>query len=225
MGQVVKAKVVLVDIEGTISSQSYVLEVLYPYSRIRFEAWLAEHAGTAEAEAIIAETRLLSGHDDVIRALEEWQDADLKKPPLKKLQGLIWDSGYAEGAFKGHLYEDAFTALSAWKARGLPVYVFSSGSIKAQTQFFENSQFGDARPLFAGHFDTDIGAKVEAGSYRRIAEALKLAPGELVFFSDNPKELAAATAAGLQIVHVLREDTVSVPHYAEIRSFAEVAIS
>lgn len=40
------------------------------------------------------------------------------------------------------------------------------------------------RQLFDGHFDTTIGAKVEAKSYERIAEKIGCQPEEITFLTD-----------------------------------------
>jgi enolase-phosphatase E1 len=216
---------VLLDIEGTISSQSYVIDVLYAFLRERMPAYVAAHRGDPVIEAILADTIALSGSDeDPVETLLAWLAVDKKAPPLKKIQGLIWEGGYAEGAFKGHIYDDAFAVLTRWKKAGVPLYIFSSGSVQSQVQFFQFNQEGDLRPLFSGHFDTDIGAKIETTSYPKIAAAIGVAPEKLLFFSDNPRELVAATAAGLPVVHVLREDVPSDPRYPEITSFEAVQL-
>ncbi len=217
--------VVLLDIEGTISSQSYVVDVMYPYVRDHLPGYVAARRGDPVIERILADAAALAGPGaDPVEAMLGWLAEDKKAPPLKKAQGLIWEAGYAEGAFRGHIYEDAHAALVRWRAAGVPLFIFSSGSVQAQVQFFENNAAGDLRGLFSGHFDTDIGAKVETESYRRIAAAIGVAPDRLLFFSDNPRELVAATAAGLPVVHVLREDVASDPRFPEIRSFEEVTL-
>ncbi|BCP55505.1 enolase-phosphatase E1 [Kaistia sp. 32K] len=217
--------VVLLDIEGTISSQSHVTNVLYAYLRERLPAYVAEHRDDPVIQKILADTIALSGTDeDPVETLLGWLAEDKKAPPLKKIQGLIWEHGYAEGAFTGHIFDDALAALQRWHAAGVPLYIFSSGSIQSQVQFFQFNQAGDLRSLFNGHFDTDTGAKVETASYGKIAEAIGVAPERLLFFSDNPRELVAATAAKLPVVHVLREDTAPDARFPEIRSFDEVEL-
>ncbi|MBN9058927.1 acireductone synthase [Kaistia sp. MMO-174] len=218
--------VVLLDIEGTISSQPYVIEVLYGYLRRHMPAYVAAHRDDPVIQKILADTVVLSGTDaDPVETLLGWLAEDKKAPPLKKIQGLIWENGYAEGAFKGHIYADALAVLTRWHAAGIPLYIFSSGSIQSQVQFFQFNRAGDLRFLFKGHFDTDTGAKVETASYGKIAEAIGVAPERLLFFSDNPRELVAATAAGVPNVHVLREDTPPDARFAEIRSFEEVELT
>jgi enolase-phosphatase E1 len=50
--------------------------------------------------------------------------------------------------------------------------VYSSGSVPAQRLLFGNSDAGDLLPLFHAFFDTAVGHKREADSYRGIARSL-----------------------------------------------------
>jgi enolase-phosphatase E1 len=219
-------EIVLLDIEGTISSQSFVIRVLYSYLRERLPAYVAAHCDDPEIQRILDDTVALAGDGaDPVETLLAWLAVDKKAPPLKKVQGLVWEHGYAEGAFKGHIYDDALAVLTRWKTAGVPLYIFSSGSLQSQIQFFQFNQAGDLRPLFSGHFDTDTGAKVETGSYLRIAEAIGVAPERMLFFSDNPRELVAAEAAGVPHVQVLREDMPADGRFAAIHSFEEVELA
>ncbi|CAM5249711.1 Enolase-phosphatase E1 OS=Rhodanobacter lindaniclasticus OX=75310 GN=mtnC PE=3 SV=1 [Rhodanobacter lindaniclasticus] len=93
----------------------------------------------------------------------------------------------------------------AWRADGLRLYVYSSGSVPAQQLFFQYSEAGDLTPLFAGYFDTETGPKREASSYRRIAEAVGEEPRHLLFLSDIVEELDAARAAGFHTGWLVRE--------------------
>lgn len=127
---------------------------------------------------------------------------------MKQLQGLVWEEGYNEGAFKGHIYDDAYAALEGWRKAGVPMHIFSSGSVKAQVEFFQNSNRGDLRPCFGRHYDTDIGAKVVPESYLKIAADLGAAPDRILFLTDNPREVAAARQAGVHVVQVIRAPSV-----------------
>jgi 1,2-dihydroxy-3-keto-5-methylthiopentene dioxygenase len=125
-------------------------------------------------------------------------DEDRKSTALKALQGIIWRDGYLNGDFTGHLYPDVLPALEKWKAQGIDLYVYSSGSVAAQKLLFGYSDEGDITHLFTGYFDTLVGAKREVQSYRNIAEHLGHAPGTILFLSDIHQELDAAEAAGLR---------------------------
>jgi enolase-phosphatase E1 len=76
--------------------------------------------------------------------------------------------------------------------------VFSSGSVLAQQLLFRHSSAGDLTKFLTWYFDTTTGAKVDAGSYRRIATAMARPPSAIVFISDATGELDAAREAGMQ---------------------------
>ena len=185
---------ILTDIEGTTSSIAFVAELLFPYARARVADYVAAHR--EETAAILAEVAATEPGDPVA-TLIRWIDEDRKATPLKALQGMIWADGYASGAFRGHVYPDAVAGLRRWHAAGVRLYVFSSGSVAAQKLLFGYSDAGDLTPLFSGYFDTNMGAKREAGSYAKIAEAIGDTPTDVLFLSDTPEEVAAAREAGM----------------------------
>ncbi|MDQ6926635.1 MAG: acireductone synthase, partial [Candidatus Eremiobacteraeota bacterium] len=163
----------------------------------------------------------------VLAHLHAWIAEDRKATPLKTLQGLIWAEGYATTGLRGHVYPDAAAGLRRWHAAGLRLYVYSSGSIEAQRVLFANSAEGDLTPLFSGNFDTTIGPKREAASYRAIASLMDLAPADVVFLSDVDAELDAARTAGMQTVRLLRPaDTPNgaTTTHASMTSFDELHV-
>jgi enolase-phosphatase E1 len=201
---------VLVDIEGTISSLPHVVDTHYPFTRKHIAAYLKAHGDEPDIRKALADTRALARPDESeLEALHRWIDDDAKAPPLKWLQGLVWIAGYESGELQGHIYPDALRALTDWRRAGIPVHIFSSGSVQCQVQFFQHCPDGDHRDFFTRHFDTDIGAKVDPFSYVRIAAALNLPTESIVFFSDNPRELEAARSRGVVVVQVLREGAVA----------------
>lgn len=219
-----EADAVLLDIEGTISPLSFVRDVLFPYARAHLDSFVDTHRGDAEVAQILNEASDLANGGSALAALHDWQDRDVKAPPLKKLQGLIWKDGYRAAIFKSLLFPDALAAMRRWKAAGLHLYVYSSGSLQAQLLFFEFNTEEDLRPLFSGFFDTGIGSKLEAKSYAQIAERIDTNVNRIVFFSDNAGELDAAREAGLQTCLVAREEILSAPGFTTISSFGEVRI-
>lgn len=221
----IAASVVLLDIEGTISPLSFVRDVLFAYSREHLEDFVASHRDDPAVAGLLKEASALADGGDPIAALADWQDRDVKTPPLKKLQGMIWETGYRNGAFRSPLFPDALAALKRWHTAGIPLAIYSSGSVKAQLLFFEFGAAGDLRPMFFRHFDTDIGPKIESTSYTRISAEVGVSPGGIVFLSDAQKELEAAQAAGLQTVHVVKENTERAPGFEEISDFGEILLA
>jgi enolase-phosphatase E1 len=171
--------------------------------------FIRQHAQEAAVRKELEEVRRLSGKNlsepEVIEQLIRWIDEDKKITPLKSLQGMIWEDGYKKDAFKGHMYEDAVRHLKQWKQAGVRLYVFSSGSVQAQKLLFAHTEYGDLTPLFSGYFDTTIGNKREADSYRKIAEAIGAPPGDILFLSDIREELDAARSAGMQTFLLKRD--------------------
>jgi enolase-phosphatase E1 len=119
----------------------------------------------------------------------------------------LWERGYKNGDLKGHVYPDVAPKLEEWKASGLSMGVFSSGSVAAQKLIFGYSVAGDLTPYFSAYFDTRTGGKRETETYRRIAAELQLPAWDILFLSDIKEELEAADAAGCQTVQLLRPGT------------------
>lgn len=227
---------VVLDIEGTLTATSQVHVVLYDYARPRLGPWIDAHGDDPVVTEAVAEIRKLGNLPDtastaeVVAVLHGWMDADQKIAPLKTLQGLIWEKGYADGDLITTFFPDVAPKLRAWHEAGLKLAVFSSGSVAGQIASFSRTTDGDLTALFSGHFDTvNAGPKREAPSYRAIAGALGADPARTVFFSDVPAELHAALAAGWQTVGVARDgepfgDADFAPHRA-IGSFADIEVS
>ncbi len=209
-------KAILTDIEGTISSISYVKDVMFPYSLQRLGSFLKENWDTQEVRQII---NLLSQKlskqvslEEATEIFKEWIEKDLKETALKELQGLIWEEGFKNGELKGHIYPDAYEKLKEWKEKGLKIYVFSSGSVKAQKLFFSYSVYGDITYLFNGFFDTKIGSKKEVNSYLEIAKSIDTQADDILFLSDVEEELDCAKSAGMHTYRIVREEESTSKH-------------
>src|SRR5690606_39535088 len=73
----------------------------------------------------------------------------------------IWEKGYKQGLYQAHVYPDVPDVLRRWLEEERNLYIYSSGSIKAQQLFYRYSTEGDLRLLFSGYFDTTIGRSEE----------------------------------------------------------------
>ena len=223
-------RAVLTDIEGTTSSLSFVKDVLFPYARTHLAVFVRQHAQDPRVALQLEAVRSEECDPDlsldaVIDRLVDWIDQDRKITPLKTLQGMIWENGYRNGDFQGHIYPDAEQVLRDWHARGLALYVYSSGSVQAQKLLFAHTAFGDLTPLFDGYFDTNVGGKLNPDSYRAIAAAIGIAAVEILFLSDIQAELDAAAAAGCRTTWLVRDDSPD-PQAAhrQVRDFRAIDI-
>lgn len=210
---------ILSDIEGTTTAIAFVHRSLFPYAASALEEFLARHGDDPAVAAILADVP-----GDKLATLRGWMAADAKVMPLKALQGLIWDQGYAQGALRGQLWPDVAEGLRAWHARGLHLAIYSSGSEQAQRLLFRHSEAGNLEPLFEGFFDTRMGAKREAASYTRIAQAWGAAASDILFLSDVAEELDAARESGLGTCQLVRagDGTLASGRHPEAADFGAV---
>ncbi len=202
---------IVTDIEGTTSDIDFVKNVLFPFSRERLDSFVRAHAHHVQVREALVQTAAEIGAqsddlDTCIAALIRWIDEDRKITPLKTIQGLIWQHGYAAKNFSAHVYADAPIKLRQWKNNGKRLFVYSSGSVAAQKMFFANSKVGDITDLFEDYFDTRIGGKREVDSYRKIAQVIAIEPSRILFLSDIEAELDAARQAGWLTGWLRRKD-------------------
>jgi enolase-phosphatase E1 len=207
-----KVKAIVTDIEGTTTSLSFVKDVLFPYAREHLPEFVSRHADEPKVreqlEAVCRETGTSLNDQQIVEQLLQWIEQDKKITPLKALQGMIWEDGYKNGDYTGHVYADAVTNLKKWHDQGIKLYVFSSGSVQAQKLIYRYSDAGDLTTLFSGYFDTRVGSKREVGAYEYIAREIGEAAENILFLSDIKEELDAAKVAGMQTVWLVREDVL-----------------
>jgi enolase-phosphatase E1 len=196
--------------------------------------FLATNSNSAEVNADIALLReeqaadLSKGNHPPASITDyiDWLiERDRKSTGLKSLQGKIWRQGYVDGSLKSQVYADVAPALERWRARGLSINIFSSGSVLAQQLLFAHTEAGDLTKFIDNYFDTNIGKKGEAASYRRIAEALSLNTNEVLFISDVVAELDAATEAGMSTLLSIRPGNPpqnNADRYRAIHTFDEI---
>ena len=235
---------ILLDIEGTTSSISFVHDVMFPFVRRELGTYLranwnsvglnpvcdriAKDAGCESFAAWCGDETDEGNLRQLVRdEVTRLMDGDVKAMGLKQLQGMIWRSGFESGEMQAHVYDDVPPAIQAWNNAGCDVRIYSSGSIEAQKLFFGHTVFGDMLHLFKGHYDTTTGPKREAASFRTIAEDFGPPPPEILFLSDVSAELDAARNAGLQTGLCKRPGNAVVPvdyGHPEITSFDQVQL-
>jgi len=238
----------LLDIEGTTCPVSFVAEVLFPYARQQLRPFLERRATEPAVAGLIEETeaawaldpapeaqallqerngRVAISSDSAhhargiaVAAYLDWLIAtDRKFTPLKELQGMLWQAGYASGQLQAPLFADVPDALQRWKRQGLTLAVYSSGSVPAQQLLYRYSNAGDLRSLFSHWFDTRTGPKQESQSYEQIAKAMAVDCRQVLFISDSPAEVKAAAAAGMAVRFSQREGN---PH-EQCEGFATIS--
>jgi len=207
-----RPQAIVTDVEGTTSSIRFVKDVLFIYAEQYLPDFVRKNKNERDVARILRRISENTGipfknTQGLIAQLQHWMRADEKVTELKTLQGMVWEKGYREGEFQAHVYPDVPDCLRRWREQDINLYVYSSGSEKAQRLFFRYSCFGDLRLLFAAYFDTTLGPKQEVESYRNLARSV-----------------------GIRTVRVLREeecgriaDEVQSRHPL-VRSFKEIDI-
>ena len=231
---------VVLDIEGTTTPIAFVHDVLFSYARTHVKNFLEKHSGAEDVNKDLDLLRqehaadLRNGNqppalttelESIVNYVNWLIDLDRKSTGLKSLQGKIWYDGYAEGTLRAQVFPDVAPAFARWRTIGLTISIFSSGSVLAQQLLFAHTEAGDLASFISNYFDTSVGKKGEPESYRRIAEAIGLAPGELLFVSDVVTELDAAREAGMKTALSIRpgnQQQERAEQYQTIESFDEL---
>ena len=220
---------ILMDIEGTTSSISFVKDVLFPYFLLNIDD-INKLSNIKEVKYAFGqvlrivkrdENRDITTSEEVILQLKKWCGQDLKITPLKTLQGILWQKGYQNGELLGHVYDDVPEMLENWNFLGKKMGIFSSGSVNAQKLLFSHSVKGNLSTYFSNYFDTNIGSKRDSDTYSLITKQLALPSNRILFLSDVIEELAAADMAGMKTIQITREGNLqswpqSVSDFSEI---------
>lgn len=237
-------RIILLDIEGTTTPVDFVYRVLFPYASRKFEDFLRQHLRDADVrlqidalkaqhaadrEAGLEPPALRPASEEAetpsLAAYGRWLiDRDSKCTPLKALEGLIWQEGYTSGELRGEVYPDVPPAFERWRRLGIDLCIYSSGSVLAQKLLFRTTPSGDLAQFLRHFFDTQIGIKTEAESYRTIAAALQSPEVAFLFLSDSVKELDAARSAGMNTALCLRSPlgTTAPEGHPSIHTFDEI---
>lgn len=229
-------RAILLDVEGTTSSISFVHDVLFAHAKRHVGDFLAARGDDPAVRTVAAGLAATAGLDAAVLdspeglarlayAAVEMMNRDLKDTALKSLQGMIWRGAYEAGDVQSHVFDDVPPSLRQWADAGLDVRIYSSGSIEAQKLFFGHTAAGDLTPHLRGHYDTTTGPKREASSYAAIAADMALEPRQILFVSDVGAELDAARQAGMATALAVRpgnRDAGGLLDHEPIASFAEI---
>ena len=236
-----KKRVLLLDIEGTVTPISFVHDILFPFARNHVKEFLIKHSTEAEVQTDIA--ALVREHsvdvetgehppdvaaesiDSLVTYVNWLIDRDRKSSALKSLQGKTWEQGYCDGSLKAPLFDDVVPNLRRLRANQLSVAIFSSGSVFAQKLLFAHTETGDHMNLIDAYFDTGVGSKIDPESYRKIAECLELLPEKAIFVSDVVNELNAASKIGMETLLCVRPGNppqLGGERFRQVKTFSEI---
>ena len=210
---------------GTTTPITFVKDVLFPYSSKHLNSYLTKTWQTKQTQEIVSDLvkqQKADGADvkgvvtnvaQVVEYAISLIEADRKVSPLKKLQGLIWKQGYANGDLQAVVYDDVPVFLERMRDKGKHSCIYSSGSRGAQQLLFKHTNFGDLRHMLHAYFDTSVGQKNNTQSYADIILTLGYPdkPSEILFVTDIIGEAIAAKDAGMQAVISVRPGNAKLP--------------
>ena len=221
---------IVMDIEGTTSSVSFVHDVLFPYAFKNLEKFIQNNKqdqmvaeSLSEAARIVRATEGRDiGPDEIIPTLLRWIKEDKKHTPLKTIQGMIWKYGYENKEYQSHIYDDVLPCWKKWQKEQINLAIYSSGSIPAQKLLFKHTSEGNVCHCLSAYFDTTTGAKRDTNSYQKIAKTLETPSESILFLSDIVEELHAAKEAGFQCTHVIRPGTQDQGFSSKVKTFNDL---
>ncbi|CCH46168.1 Enolase-phosphatase E1 [Wickerhamomyces ciferrii] len=232
---------IILDIEGTVAPISFVKETLFPYFLKEIPSILSklQYPISSETSNVIEQIvsnfpkDITNSNESLLNHIKSLVNKDIKDSTLKSLQGFIWEKGYENGDIKAPVYDDAIKSIKNW-SESKKVYIYSSGSVKAQKLLFKYVEFQngviDLNEYLSDYFDiTTSGYKFEKSSYENIIQDIKQSSGNVLFLSDNVSEVSAAKEAGLKSLIVFRNGNGEVSKedqdkYGLIKSFDELSV-
>src|SRR5689334_22585742 len=125
----VSTRLILLDVEGTVSPLTFVHDVLFPYARQHVADFLSAHSDAAPVQEVLDQMARDAGKKDfrdwcplppdsgraakwVTEQVYQLMDADAKQTGLKALQGLIWEQGFHSGTLQSTVFPDVPSALA-----------------------------------------------------------------------------------------------------------------
>lgn len=141
---------------------------------------------------------------------------------------LCWFWGNQNNLIKGQIYDDVSFALHDWKTKsGIKIYTFSSGLSAAQQLMLSKTNHGNVHCMIDQFFDSSIGDKTDSQSYGSIASKIGVEGKQILFITDNDKEVNAAVGAGFKAALIKRpggkpasnvpKDVPSITSFAQIK--------
>ncbi|TSS11533.1 Enolase-phosphatase E1 [Bagarius yarrelli] len=195
--------VLLLDIEGTTTPITFVKDVLFPYIREHLEEYLSAHWEEDECK-------------QDVQLLKKQTEEDLKQ----------------NRACPVHAVDQTVHTDEEKAIREVVDGVLWQMAADRKTTALKQLQghMWRAAYLFDGHFDTNIGAKVESKSYEKIAERIGCAPEDMMFLTDVTREAKAAEDAGLNVALVVRPGNIELTeeernHYRTLTTFNQLELT
>ena len=193
---------VILAFEGVLAPAGILRDTLEPYALDALPDFLERHANTTTVQRVLADIRAYAGRDLDAAALETriraWIRSGQDITPVRQLQGLIWADALESGDLRPELPAATGSALVSLADAGVGLYSFGPIPAPVQRAWLRHGPQPQLEDRFAGWFDTRLGGRRDAGSYRRLADEIGTPPETVLYLSPRRDELDAARQAWLQ---------------------------
>ncbi|WP_018994825.1 hypothetical protein [Thioalkalivibrio sp. ALJ2] len=206
----------ILSFEGVLAPPGVLRDTLEPYSLEALPGFLERHAESTAVQRVLADILAYSGReldvDGLLAQIRAWIRGGQDITPLRQLQGLIWADALEASMLRPELSDDTARALMALDDASVALYSFGASPAPVQRDWLRHGPYPEVEQRLTGLFDTRIGGRRDAGSYRRLADEIGIAPEAIMLLSVRGEELDAAHQAWLQTARPFTDPAATDQH-------------
>ncbi|WP_019626542.1 hypothetical protein [Thioalkalivibrio sp. ALJT] len=192
---------VILAFEGVLAPPGVLRDTLEPHSLEALPGFLERHATSPAVQRTLSDILAYSGReldvDGMLAQIRAWIRGGQDITPVRQLQGMVWADALEAGELQPQLSATTAATVQHLHRAGVALYSFGATPAPVQRDWLRHGPHPDAEPCLSGLFDTRIGGRRDAGSYRRLAEEIGHAPETVLVLSTRTDELDAARQAWL----------------------------
>ncbi|WP_018146035.1 MULTISPECIES: hypothetical protein [unclassified Thioalkalivibrio] len=192
---------IILAFEGILAPSGVLRETLEPHAQEALPGFLERHAESTAVQRTLADILAYSGReldaDGLLAQIRAWIRGGQDITPVRQLQGMVWADALEAGALQPQLDAATAEALVHLHAAGVALYSFGATPAPVQRDWLRHSPHPEVEECLDGLFDTRIGGRRDAGSYRRLAEEIGRTPETVLVLSARGDELDCAHQAWL----------------------------
>ncbi|WP_018872827.1 hypothetical protein [Thioalkalivibrio sp. ALJ16] len=192
---------IILAFEGVLAPSGVLRETLEPHALEALPGFLDRHAESTAVQRTLADILAYSGReldvDGLLAQIRAWIRGGQDITPVRQLQGMVWADALEAGDLQPELSEATADAVRCLHQAGIALYSFGATPAPVQRDWLRHGPHPEVEQCLSGLFDTRIGGRRDAGSYRRLAEEIGRAPETVLVLSTRADELDAAHQAWL----------------------------
>lgn len=214
----------LLKLSGTLLRPDYIESVLYPHARLQMYMFLRRawcHPQVQEARERFAKSEGADSFAEWLGgpglppeyAYERFREVitrmlvqKVHTEPLAILLQLLWEEQLRANAIEGVVLPNAVQALQQWNEKHKRFAFYSPENAVLEKLIVQFNEMENIGQLASHHFGSELGSACDAATYRRMAEHLKIPPGQLLYVATDADCLFHAKEAGCKTVCLAAKD-------------------